>query len=93
MLYICEQRSIIKMDTDVLLLSLLLFSFKLMAQFISHTLPLLKTTKPKENSTRYNNPFWRSRSHCDHAFEKKTAFRSGTPLLFQSLQFRPSFKK
>ena len=56
MLYICEQKNIIKMDTDVFFL---LFSFKLMAQFISHTLPLLKTAKPKKNNNLYNNPFWR----------------------------------
>ena len=46
MLYICWQKSIIKMDTDVFLL----LSFKLMAQYILHTLPLLKTAKPKKNS-------------------------------------------
>ena len=47
MLYVCEEKSIVKMDTDVFLFS---FSFKLMAQYISHTSPLFKTAKPKKNS-------------------------------------------
>ena len=56
MLYICEQKRIIEMDFDGFLL---LFSFKLMAQYILHTLPLVKAAKPKKNHNMYNNPFWR----------------------------------
>ena len=76
MLYICEQKSIIKMDTDVFLL----LSFKLMAQYILHTLPLPKTAKPKKNSNTII--FLEITITLWLRIWKKTVFGSGTPLLF-----------
>ena len=82
MLYICEQKSIIKMDTDVFLL----LSFKLMAQYISHTLPLLKTAKPKKNS--YTIILFGDNDHTVIAHLKKDCVSFGYPTaIFETCNF------
>ena len=82
MLYICGQKSIIKMDTDVFLL----LSFKLMAQYILHTLPLLKTAKPKKNSNTII--FFGDNDHTVIAHLKKDCVWFGYPTaLFGTCNF------
>ena len=75
------------MDTDVFLL----LSFKLMAQYISHTLPLLKAAKPKKNHNTII--LFGDNDHTVIAHLKKRLFRSGIPLLFQNVQFCLGFNR
>ena len=74
----------------ILTFFLLLFSFKLMAQYISHTLPLLKPAKPKKNHNTII--LFGDNDHTVIAhLKKRLCSVRVSQLLFQILQFCPGF--
>ena len=65
---------------------LLLFSFKLMAQYISHTLPLVKAAKPKKN--HYTIILFGDNDHTVISHLKKDCVSFGYPTaIFETCNF------